>query len=100
MVLSVESIDSEPITRGYALTTLHVSLSSDDNPGGIGDAGDLRYAINTSEGQSSGLYVIGCSVGSNGRDQSGPLLFLLTCAFLLLMGVRFGFRSCPYFRGG
>ncbi|MFZ2315253.1 MAG: hypothetical protein WAW86_06315 [Gammaproteobacteria bacterium] len=31
----------------YALTTLNVSLSSDNNPGGIGDVGDLRYALNT-----------------------------------------------------
>jgi len=31
----------------YALTTLHVTLSSDNNPGGIGDVGDLRYCLNT-----------------------------------------------------
>jgi len=31
----------------YALTTLNVTLSSDNNPGGIGDVGDLRYALNT-----------------------------------------------------
>ena len=31
----------------YALTTLHVTLSSDNNPGGFGDAGDLRYCLNT-----------------------------------------------------
>lgn len=31
----------------YALTTLHVSLSTDNNPGGIGDPGDLRHALNT-----------------------------------------------------
>jgi hypothetical protein len=30
-----------------ALTTLHVTLSSDNNPGGIGDVGDLRYALNS-----------------------------------------------------
>jgi len=30
----------------YALTTLHVTLSTDNNPGGIGDIGDLRYALN------------------------------------------------------
>jgi len=30
----------------YALTTLTVTLSSDNNPGGIGDLGDLRYALN------------------------------------------------------
>ena len=31
----------------YALTTLHVTLSSDNNPGGIGEVGDLRYCLNT-----------------------------------------------------
>jgi len=31
----------------YALTTLHVTLSSDNNPGGFGEAGDLRYCLNT-----------------------------------------------------
>lgn len=31
----------------YALTTLHVSLSSDNNPGGNGDVGDLRYCLNS-----------------------------------------------------
>ncbi len=31
----------------YALTTLHVTLSSDNDPGGMGDVGDLRYALNT-----------------------------------------------------
>lgn len=31
----------------YALTTLHVTLNSDNNPGGIGDVGDLRYCLNT-----------------------------------------------------
>ncbi len=30
-----------------ALTTLHVSVSSDNNPGGFGDIGDLRYCLNT-----------------------------------------------------
>ncbi len=30
-----------------ALTTLNVTLSSDNNPGGIGEAGDLRYALNS-----------------------------------------------------
>lgn len=30
-----------------ALTTLNVTLSSDNNPGGIGDVGDLRYCLNT-----------------------------------------------------
>lgn len=30
-----------------AVTTLHVTLSSDANPGGIGDIGDLRYCLNT-----------------------------------------------------
>ena len=30
-----------------ALTTLHVTLSTDDNPGGFGDVGDLRYCLNT-----------------------------------------------------
>ncbi len=31
----------------YALTTLHVTLSSDNNPGDFGEAGDLRYCLNT-----------------------------------------------------
>lgn len=31
----------------FALTTLNVTLSSDNNPGGIGEAGDLRYALNS-----------------------------------------------------
>lgn len=31
----------------YALTTLTVTLSSDNNPGGIGEIGDLRYCLNT-----------------------------------------------------
>lgn len=31
----------------HALTTLTVTLSSDNNPGGLGDVGDLRYVINT-----------------------------------------------------
>ncbi len=31
----------------YALTTLTVTISSDNNPGGIGDVGDLRYCLNT-----------------------------------------------------
>lgn len=31
----------------YALTTLHVTVSTDDNPGGFGDIGDLRYCLNT-----------------------------------------------------
>lgn len=31
----------------YALTTLHVTVDTDNNPGGFGDAGDLRYCINT-----------------------------------------------------
>ncbi len=30
-----------------ALTTLTVTLNSDNNPGGIGDMGDLRYALNS-----------------------------------------------------
>lgn len=30
----------------YGLTTLHVSLSTDNNPGGIGEIGDLRYCLN------------------------------------------------------
>ena len=30
-----------------ALTTLHVTISSDNNPGGIGDIGDLRYCLNS-----------------------------------------------------
>lgn len=31
----------------FGLTTLTVTLSSDDNPGGFGDPGDLRYFLNT-----------------------------------------------------
>ncbi len=30
----------------FALTTLNVTLSTDNNPGGIGEAGDLRYCLN------------------------------------------------------
>lgn len=31
----------------YALTTLHVDLNTDSNPGGMGVPGDLRYCLNT-----------------------------------------------------
>lgn len=31
----------------FALTTLNVTLSSDNNPGGMGDIGDLRHCLNT-----------------------------------------------------
>lgn len=31
----------------YALTTLHVTLSTDNNPGGFGEPGDLRYCLNS-----------------------------------------------------
>ena len=31
----------------FALTTLNVTLSSDNNPGGIGEIGDLRYCLNS-----------------------------------------------------
>lgn len=31
----------------YALTTLNVTISTDNNPGGIGDIGDLRYCLNS-----------------------------------------------------
>ncbi len=31
----------------FALTTLHVTVNTDNNPGGIGDPGDLRYCLNT-----------------------------------------------------
>lgn len=31
----------------YALTTLHVTTSTDNKPGEIGDIGDLRYCLNT-----------------------------------------------------
>ena len=31
----------------HALTTLTVTLSSDNNPGGFGEPGDLRYYLNT-----------------------------------------------------
>lgn len=30
----------------FALTTLQVTVSTDNNPGGIGDIGDLRYCLN------------------------------------------------------
>jgi uncharacterized protein with beta-barrel porin domain len=36
-----------------ALTTLNVTVSSDNNPGGIGDVGDLRYCLNTMNQQLS-----------------------------------------------
>ncbi len=31
----------------FALTTLNVSMSSDNDPGGFGEMGDLRYCLNT-----------------------------------------------------
>lgn len=31
----------------HALTTLHVTLNTDNNPGGIGEPGDLRYCLNS-----------------------------------------------------
>lgn len=31
----------------FALTTLNVTVDTDNNPGGIGDVGDLRYCINS-----------------------------------------------------
>ncbi len=31
----------------FALTTLNVTLGSDNNPGGIGEVGDLRYCLNS-----------------------------------------------------
>jgi hypothetical protein len=31
----------------FALTTLNVTVNSDNDPGGIGETGDLRYCINT-----------------------------------------------------
>lgn len=31
----------------FALTTLNVTVSSDNNPGGFGDVGDLRYCLNS-----------------------------------------------------
>ena len=31
----------------FALTTLNVTLSSDNDPGGMGEIGDLRYALNS-----------------------------------------------------
>src|SRR3984885_8978802 len=30
----------------HGLTTLHVTLSSDNNPGGMGEIGDFRYCLN------------------------------------------------------
>lgn len=37
----------------FALTTLSVTLNTDNNPGGIGEVGDLRYALNTMNQQLS-----------------------------------------------
>ncbi|MFN4174295.1 MAG: hypothetical protein ACK4HV_04235, partial [Parachlamydiaceae bacterium] len=31
----------------FALTTLNVTLNTDNNPGGFGEPGDLRYCLNT-----------------------------------------------------
>ena len=31
----------------FALTTLHVTTNTDNNPGGLGDVGDLRSALNS-----------------------------------------------------
>lgn len=31
----------------FALTTLHVTIDTDNNPGGSGDTGDLRYCLNS-----------------------------------------------------
>src|SRR5579862_4724380 len=31
----------------FALTTLQVTVSSDNNPGGMGDMGELRYCLNS-----------------------------------------------------
>ena len=31
----------------HALTTLNVTLNSDNNPGGVGETGDLRYCLNS-----------------------------------------------------
>lgn len=31
----------------FAITTLNVTVSTDNNPGGIGDIGDLRYCLNS-----------------------------------------------------
>src|ERR1700730_10368327 len=31
----------------FSLTTLNVTVSTDNNPGGFGDVGDLRYCLNT-----------------------------------------------------
>ncbi len=31
----------------FAITTLNVTVSSDNNPGGIGEVGDLRYCLNS-----------------------------------------------------
>ena len=38
---------SQPSISATAGTTITVTLSSDSDPGGIGDVGDLRYALNT-----------------------------------------------------
>jgi len=40
----------------FALTTLTVTESSDDKPGGMGQTGDLRYCLNTmNEGLNTGI---------------------------------------------
>ncbi|MGL4539414.1 MAG: hypothetical protein ACRCU0_00335 [Candidatus Rhabdochlamydia sp.] len=36
-----------PLHSLCAITTLNVTLSSDNNPGGIGEIGDLRYCLNS-----------------------------------------------------
>ena len=43
LVVVILAITSSPL---LALTTLTVTVSSDNNPGGIGEAGDLRYCLN------------------------------------------------------
>lgn len=43
-IYSIFIFFSQPL---YALTTLNVTLNSDNNPGGIGEIGDLRYCLNS-----------------------------------------------------
>jgi len=44
LFLASQFLVSQPL---YALTTCNVTLSTDDDPGGLGNPGDLRYCLNT-----------------------------------------------------
>lgn len=45
-VALVVAIHALTANSSFALTTLNVTVSSDNNPGGIGEIGDLRYCLN------------------------------------------------------